>query len=90
MPSSERVSDALQEIESARLLRRRGETMSYLCPNQASDARTEDRRNAFDFSARIDCMESKGNGYPDEDARKPTDDKRFHHARHASRWPNQR
>jgi hypothetical protein len=36
----------------------------YLCPDQTGDASTENHRDAPDFPARIDCIESKRNGHP--------------------------
>jgi hypothetical protein len=56
-----------------------------LRPDQTSDARTEDGRNASDFPARIGYMEPNHNDNTDQNAREASDDKRFHHARHASR-----
>lgn len=61
----------------------RGKMSGDLRSDQPDYACAEERDENSDFSAGIRYVEPENNGHADQSSRKASDDKRFHHARHA-------
>jgi hypothetical protein len=66
------------------MLLRRRKVARDLSPDQASDARAEDKNYGPDLATCIERVKPDDNGQADYDACKRTDEQRLHHGKHPS------